>query len=123
MIIINGSLTGNKNGKWKGGKHKQNGYIRICIPYNSPFVPMIKSGHDYCMNEHRLVMAEHLGRCLESWEIVHHINGIRDDNRIENLIIIDAGKHRFFHKQITLLLERIKELEKENEELKCSHRR
>ena len=91
-----------KNGNgWKGGKQKHsNGYILIWVASTSSFAKM--RDHHNCIPEHRLVMAKYLGRCLESWELVHHINWIKTDNRIENLELMNKNEHAILNNKTRL---------------------
>ena len=87
---------------WKGGKMNHPlGYVLIWIDQESPFASM-RRPNGYLF-EHRLVMAQHLNRCLKKWEYVHHINGIGNDNRTENLMIVTASQHKKLREYIVKL--------------------
>lgn len=74
------SRRGAGGGNYKGGRISDGrGYIRLLYPEHS------NAGSDGYVLEHRKVMSEILGRALANNENVHHINGVRDDNRPENL--------------------------------------
>ena len=90
----NGNNVGEKNPRWKGGRYKaSNGYIMVKA-YGHP-----KAYRNEIM-EHRLVMEQTLGRHLTSSEKVHHINGIKDDNRIENLVLCQNDKEHLYHHRL-----------------------
>jgi hypothetical protein len=76
--------TGPLSTTWRGGRVTRNGYIYVKVDHHHPYYEGMATTTGYIL-EHRLVMAEHLGRALESTEVVHHRNGIKTDNRVENL--------------------------------------
>ncbi len=82
---------GKKNISWKGGTTKSRGYVFIRKP-NHPF------NHNGYVKRARLVMEKKIGRYLTPVEIVHHKNGIKDDDRPKNLqLLADKFEHRKFH--------------------------
>lgn len=100
---------------WKGGRYRnKEGYIFVRLAPNDFFYAMANlRGY---VREHRLVVARALGRCLQSWEIVHHkhakypvgSDGDKQDNRYpENLQLVQEMQHN----QLTVVERMIRELE------------
>lgn len=108
------NVKGENTPGWKGGRRLDAGYVWIYSPEH----PFANSGS--YVAEHRLIMEHKLGRYLTPNEVVHHINGIRSDNRIENLQLLSPSEHSPalniacrncpLRKEIRLLRWQIKEL-------------
>ena len=78
------------NPNWKGGRHDHEGYITIYAPDH----PKASRKRVY---EHQLVMEKYLGRYLEEGEVVHHIDGNRKNNDINNLLLLTNSDHAKLH--------------------------
>lgn len=88
-----------KNGRTQNGK---DGYIFILKPEHP-------KAHQGYVREHLLVWEEAHGKSLPDGWVIHHLNGVKNDNRIENLV---AMKDKSHIRLIPKLQHRIRELEK-----------
>lgn len=82
---IKGKYIGENHFAWKGGRREFEGYVWIRTP-----------GCDE-IQEHRHVMQEAVGRSLESWEHVHHMDGNGLNNDPSNLILLTNSEHQKLH--------------------------
>ena len=106
---LKGKYVQNRNPNWKGGKTYKSGYVLISS-HEHPFKN--STGYVY---EHRLIVEKHLGRYLKPEEAVHHINGDKSDNRIENLYLFPSNSsHIAYHMCLKYNPSLIKKITKSN---------
>ncbi len=75
----------------KRKKEKLNKYIVVWVPEH----PKSFSGGWYY--EHRLVLEKQLNRILKAWETIHHLDGNKENNSIDNLFPCTEREHRYAH--------------------------
>ena len=91
---------GPANGQWNQSPRRltTHGYVavRVQVDHQHAWGPPHLKNFKYAY-EHIVVMMAHIGRPLAKDEVVHHRNGDRADNRIENLELTTAGEHQRYH--------------------------
>jgi hypothetical protein len=82
----NRGKRGSENANYRGGRIiNKVGYVLVLLV-----------GTNHYQYEHRKVMENFLGRKLKRNESIHHINGIRSDNNLENLLLMKKREHDRF---------------------------
>lgn len=90
--------------------------IRLYVDSSHPYFCMAhRCSRDFAILEHRLVMAEFLGRPLKVGEVVHHLDGDNTNNDINNLLLLPS---QAYHSSYTLLQTHVRKLEKELEKVR-----
>lgn len=75
------------------------GYVRVYVGPPTSEKRIYQFHNDYCgsIREHVLVMEQSLGRALEKGEVVHHIDGDKRNNRLQNLQLMSVDEHNACH--------------------------
>ena len=100
-------MRGNEHPQFSGGSVNLQGY-RTVSPhvfgekYLSILAPMVVRGAGNVL-EHRAIMAISLGRALQPWETVHHIDGSKQNNSFENLVVLTKRQHGRAHQELQRL--------------------
>lgn len=90
----NADYSGTNHHMWKGGRRvRSDGYVDVAKSLVPPAYHCMVRESQGVVLEHRLVMAIHLGRPLEDWEVVHHIDHNRSNNDISNLELHSHLQH------------------------------
>lgn len=91
------ALSGPSSPRWQGGQFVDSqGYVMLLVNNLTEEEQVLAEpmqNHAGYIAEHRLIMAKTLGHSLEKKESVHHLNGIKGDNRPENLITVTRHSH------------------------------
>ena len=100
MSEIARGRVGSSSPNWKGGKNRLNSYGYV-MEYDAR-LPL--GGYGRFSPRYRRVMEEKIGRKLEKHETVHHINGVKDDDRLENLYLCTLSNHRQMHNEMSQIV-------------------
>ena len=96
LAKVSGTQVRGKGRQFTGRRRvNDDGYVVLSLHRSDPLFVM--ANQNGTVMEHRLVMARHIGRPLEEFESVHHINGDRSDNRVENLQLRQGAHGRGQH--------------------------